>query len=76
MIKKSVKEPGNDMYEGYCADLARKLSESIKNFHYKFKLVSDNAYGAEQTPDNWNGMIGELKRGVGILLLNYSHTNC
>jgi Ligated ion channel L-glutamate- and glycine-binding site len=65
MVKKSAKAGGNDIYEGYCADLAHKLSEQITYFNYKLKLVSDNAYGAVQKDGSWNGMIGELKSGVG-----------
>jgi Ligated ion channel L-glutamate- and glycine-binding site len=66
MLRKSGKATGNDMYEGYCADLARKLSENINNFNYRLKVVADNAYGAEQKDGSWNGMIGELQRGVSI----------
>jgi hypothetical protein len=68
MLKKSKKAQGNERYEGYCADLAQKLSEQISFFKYNLKLVSDNAYGAERADGTWNGMIGELQRGVGSFL--------
>lgn len=56
---------GNDRYEGYCAELAQLISRHM-NINYKLKLVNDSDYGA-YSPDSaqgWNGMIGELIRGV------------
>lgn len=35
---------GNDRYEGYCADLAKKISE-IVNFTYEIRPVRDNSFG-------------------------------
>ena len=57
---------GNERFEGYCADLAAKLSEEIEdiNFQYELRLVKDNSYGAELDDGIWNGMIGELIQGV------------
>ena len=68
MEKKNAKsiENINDKYEGYCADLAHKLSEQVSNFRYQLRLVGDNAYGAKGANESWNGMIGELLRKVGL----------
>ena len=53
---------GNDMYEGYCADLAKMISEFV-GFNYLIRPVKDAKYGAQE--DNvWNGMVGELVRHV------------
>lgn len=49
--------------EGYCIDLLFQLSEKL-NFTYKVHLVKDNRYGAMDPSGNWNGMIGEIIRGV------------
>jgi ABC-type amino acid transport substrate-binding protein len=53
---------GNDRYEGYCVDLAKKIAE-ICNFTYEIRLVKDGQYGSyiEKTGE-WNGMIGEILR--------------
>ena len=52
---------GNDQYEGYCVDLAEKISQ-IVNFTYEFRQVKDNRFGAKDANGNWNGIIGELVR--------------
>lgn len=49
--------------EGYCIDLLAQLSKML-GFKYKLHLVKDNRYGAMDPSGNWNGMIGEIIRGV------------
>lgn len=50
--------------EGYCVELATHLSKLV-GFDYKFKIVADNRYGRPDTITGyWDGMIGELTRGV------------
>ena len=47
MIKPDADEKnltGNDRFEGYCVDLAEKLSQ-IVNFTYELRLVKDKQYG-------------------------------
>lgn len=41
------------------SELAKKLG-----FKYKVHLVKDGAYGRQDESGNWNGMIGEVVRGV------------
>ena len=60
---------GNDKYEGYCADLAIAIAEKLRSmyglpFNYKLQLVKDEKYGAKNKDGTWNGMIGELTKGV------------
>ena len=57
------KYEGNDRYEGYCADLAKKIA-SIVDIDYKIVPVKDSAYGSRDENGTWNGMVGELIRGV------------
>ena len=40
-----------------------------KNIKYQFQLVADNAYGFEEN-GVWNGMIGEIMRGVRFFMAN------
>ena len=54
---------GNDGYEGYCADLTKKIA-SFVNFDYVIQPVKDGSYGAEDENGTWNGMVGELVRNV------------
>jgi len=54
---------GNDQYEGYCADLARKIAE-YAGFDYIIKPAKDAKYGAKLEDNSWNGMVGELMRRV------------
>ena len=54
----------NDVFEGYCRDLAEKIA-GIVNFKYSIKLVPDQKYGSKLDNGTWNGMVGELAKGVG-----------
>lgn len=49
--------------EGYCVDLLAMLSKKL-GFKYKLHLVKDNRYGAMDSSGNWQGMIGEIIKGV------------
>lgn len=49
--------------EGYCVDLISMISKKV-GFRYKLHLVKDNRYGAMDASGSWNGMIGEVIRGV------------
>jgi len=72
MMKKKKQEEGDDptsngLYEGYCADLAQKISELVQ-FNYELKIVDDNKFGAEEN-GTWNGLVGELIRRVIIIII-------
>ena len=58
-----VPHVGNDRFEGYCADLAEKLFDII-HVDYKIEPVKDGKYGSMTKTGSWNGMVGELVRGV------------
>lgn len=52
---------GNDLYEGYCSDLARMIADAI-GFDYVIEIVKDGKYGEKMQDGNWNGMVGVLSR--------------
>ena len=54
---------GNDRYEGYCADLAKKIAEIIK-IEYVIIPVKDGKYGGMDENKTWNGIVGEIIRNV------------
>jgi len=62
--------------KGYCVDLAKHLSKLV-GFTYKFKTVGDGRYGK---PDGitgvWDGMIGEVTRGVTLLSTSNLKFSC
>lgn len=58
---------GNDRYEGYCADLAKKIAERV-GFSYEIRPVKDGKYGALEENNVWNGIVGELVRRVSNTL--------
>lgn len=49
--------------EGFCIDLLSAVSKKL-DFKYDIKLVKDSRYGTTDDSGNWNGMIGEVVRGV------------
>ena len=51
------------LFSGYCVELTKKVAEFV-SFDFKIKLVSDNNYGKKLSNGSWNGMIGEIIRGV------------
>jgi hypothetical protein len=58
MLKDSaISRTGNEQFEGFAVDLIEELSK-LMGFRYKFKLVSDGAYGIKDDKGEWNGMIG------------------
>ncbi len=52
--------------EGFCIDLLSAVSKKL-DFKYGIKLVKDSRYGKLDDSGNWNGMIGEVVRGVRII---------
>ncbi len=55
---------GNQVFEGYCADLAKKVADLV-SIQYLIVPVKDGAYGSEKN-GSWNGMVGELVRNVSV----------
>jgi len=55
-------EAENSQFEGYCADLAKKIADTIE-FRYRIVPVKDDKYGSLEN-GTWNGMVGELIRNV------------
>jgi len=54
---------GNDRFEGYLADILRLIAASLR-FDYEISLSTDGNYGEQNANAQWNGIIGELVRGV------------
>jgi len=50
-------------FEGFIPDLMKNLSQTL-DFDYEISLVRDGKYGRRLADGTWNGMIGELLRGV------------
>jgi len=50
------------VFEGFIPDLLESLARRL-GFDYEIRLVRDGMYGS-QNAGTWNGMIGELIRGV------------
>ena len=59
LVESQKKLEGNARFEGFSVDLADHLSNFL-GFNYTIKLVDDGNYGKEVSPDNWNGMLGEV----------------
>jgi hypothetical protein len=60
---------GNAKYDGYAADLAHEVAMRIGTpsnpIDYIIRPVLDGFYGGQNPEDgSWNGMMGELIRGV------------
>ena len=64
---------GNDLYEGYVADLASEVAQRV-GIDYIIQPVKDGKYGSEDENGEWNGMIGELIRGVRSTSFLISYT--
>ena len=65
MKKKNDKGEETNEFEGFCKDLVNEIA-NLLNFSYKINQVKDKQFGG-LVNDSWNGMIGELLRGVRII---------
>ena len=67
MTKKANPTENKD-FEGYIPDLLQKMKDVPGcNCTFKLKLVRDGKYGVPiDDATSWNGMIGEVTRGVRI----------
>ena len=54
---------GSYRYEGYIPDLIDKIADKA-GFKYKIRMVMDARYGERTQDGRWNGMIGDIVRGV------------
>lgn len=61
---------GNHYFEGFCIDLAQKVTEVLNITNYTICVVQDGQYGSIQANQTWNGMIGELMQKVGSKQIN------
>lgn len=52
-----------DQMEGFCMDLLSEIAKKV-GFKYRVQLVKDSSYGRQDENGNWNGMVGEVVRGV------------
>lgn len=60
--------------EGFCMDLLSEVAKKV-GFKYKVQLVKDGAYGRQEESGNWNGMVGEVVRGVSSKALSKEEVN-
>ena len=58
---------GNEKFEGYYADLIGAIARAA-GFDYELRLVPDGKIGMNIS-NSWNGIIGEIVRGVRILVM-------
>lgn len=56
---------GNIIWEGYCIDFAKSLSEKL-NFDYVLVPPTSGLFGDRVPGKNntWDGLVGDLMRGV------------
>lgn len=72
-------ENGNDMWDGYCVDFVKKLSEEME-FDYDLVVPQDHQFGKKLSNGQWDGLIGDLAKGVRSMqkgcqtLLKYLYT--
>lgn len=50
-------------WKGYCIDLAIKLAEQMQ-FDYEFSKPVIGKYGHRMDNGKWDGLVGDLARGV------------
>jgi len=72
MVRPSDGGSINDQeFEGFIPDLLEHLSLLLA-VDYNITLVRDDKYGSKNPDGTWNGMIGELLRGVRCWIRNCS----
>lgn len=56
-------EEGKQIWEGYCIDFVKKLSEEMQ-FDYDLVIPEDDEFGKKLPNGEWTGLIGDLAKGV------------
>lgn len=59
-------EEGKEIWEGYCIDFVKKLSEEML-FDYELIIPEDQEFGKKLPDGEWSGLIGDLAKGVGLI---------
>jgi hypothetical protein len=59
---------GNTLWEGYCIDLLKRLSE-LMNFDYEIVPPANGEFGKRYSNGTWDGMVGDLAMGVSIIFV-------
>lgn len=68
------KYSGNDRFEGYSVDLIHEVAKML-DFNFEIYLVHDGNFGTKMQNGQWNGMIGELLKGVCMHGIRYLINN-
>ncbi|KAL6267005.1 hypothetical protein P5V15_000085 [Pogonomyrmex californicus] len=55
-------EDGKEIWEGYCIDFVKKLSEEMQ-FDYDLIIPEDQEFGKKLPNGEWSGLIGDLAKG-------------
>ncbi|OAD59386.1 Glutamate receptor, ionotropic kainate 2, partial [Eufriesea mexicana] len=55
-------ENGNEIFEGYCIDFMKRLSEEMQ-FDYDLVIPRDRQFGKKLPNGQWDGLIGDLAKG-------------
>lgn len=68
----SEDDNGKYLYEGFCIDLLRKISEKV-GFDYRIELVPDGKYGVfDYDTGEWNGIVRQLMDKVSC---HFNHSS-
>lgn len=59
-------EDGKEIWEGYCIDFVKKLSEEMQ-FDYELVIPEDEEFGKKLPNGEWSGVIGDLAKGVSLI---------
>lgn len=59
---------GNDRFEGYLADILKTLATYV-GFEYEIRLSRDGKHGDLHRDRIWDGMLGNIQRGVRLFKL-------
>lgn len=64
-------ENGKEIWEGYCIDFMNKLAEEMQ-FDYELVVPVDRQFGKKLPNGQWNGLIGDLAKGVRSMFHPFS----
>ena len=62
---------GNDRFEGYLADILKRLAASV-GFEYEIRLSRDGKHGDLRMERIWDGMLGDVQRGVSRTICTFA----
>lgn len=64
-----IDDKSEPIWDGYCVEFAQKLAERM-DFDFEWVIPKSGRFGTKYSDGRWDGLIGDLYKGVSFLCLS------